>query len=160
HAEGGTTRLVIWQEEKTWRIQAWGRCSPTDCDWGKVELKCLGDHASDPVAKYGLAHWDKGFSDTYMTLRLEKEKLRAETFTCFKDKSGRSDYRSECVLTQPGLNHAANSPALLAEVNDPGQDSKSRTFLEVLAVDPPSPAKLKAGQKANVKIRYQCATAE
>ena len=37
---------------------------------------------------------------------------------------------------------------------------KTGTFLEVMAVDPTSPATLKAGNMAKVKIRYHCATAK
>ena len=68
----------------------------------------------------------------------------------WKDQSGRSDYHSVHLLKQNGSNS-------LASITQPAKNT--RTFLEVIAVDPPTTATLKAGEKANVKIRYQSATA-
>ena len=92
--EQGLTRLSIKQENGNWIIQAWGKCHPRDCDWGKTELKLLGDSITDKSAKYAFACWNHGFKDSYITLRFDKGVLVAEVFNFFKDKSKRSAYRS------------------------------------------------------------------
>ena len=48
--------------------------------------------------KYGFASWDHKFADTHLTLRLEKGELVVESYTVFKDKSGRSNYRSKATF--------------------------------------------------------------
>jgi hypothetical protein len=87
------TRVVVSQHKDSCSVEAWGDCKPTDCDWGKVELKLLGDFVGDKLPRYGFAHWDAGFADNYMTLRMENSVLVAEVFTFFKDGSQRSNYR-------------------------------------------------------------------
>jgi len=87
------TRLQIKAEGDSWVIQAWGKCHPTDCDWGKAPLHVLGDSPGDKEMKYGLAHWDHKFADAYITLHFEKGELVPETYEVYKDKSGRSNFR-------------------------------------------------------------------
>lgn len=91
---GGVTRLEVEKKGDGWAIQAWGKCHPTDCDWGKAPLHLLADFG-DTEMKYGLAHWDAGFSEKHATLRADKGELVVETYTVYKDKSGRSNYRSK-----------------------------------------------------------------
>ena len=62
---------------------------------GKTNLTFLGDSVESKVLPYGFATRDAGFAVKYQTLRMEKGELVVETFTIFKDKSGRSNYRSE-----------------------------------------------------------------
>ncbi len=89
----GLTRLEISKKDKAWAIQAWGATMPVESDIGKVTLHVLGDSVGDKKMKYGFASWDKKFADTHLTLRLEQDELVVETFTVFKDESGRSNYR-------------------------------------------------------------------
>jgi hypothetical protein len=79
-------------------VQAWANCEPTECDWGTVTLKLLGNSIEDKSPRYGFAHWDPGFADIYLTLRIENTVLVVEEFTCFKDKSGRLDVHSAYSL--------------------------------------------------------------
>jgi hypothetical protein len=90
----GLTRLEIEKKGDAWVIRAWGKCHPTDCDWGKVTLHLLGDSVSDKQMKHGLAQWDHKFKDSHLTLRLEQGELVVVSFDVFKDGSGRSNYRS------------------------------------------------------------------
>jgi len=89
------TRLEIEERGAAWAIQAWGRCHPTDCDWGETPLHLLGDSVDDKVMKYGFAHWNKNFCETYMVLDLKNDELLVETHVVFRDASGRSNYRSK-----------------------------------------------------------------
>jgi hypothetical protein len=87
-------KLEITREGNDLRIQAWGKCTPTDCDWGVVPLHLLGDSISARDLPYGFATWDQNFKVSHMVLHLEKGVLIAEDYSIFTDKSGRSNYRS------------------------------------------------------------------
>lgn len=90
----GVTRLSISEAEGGWTVHAWGKCHPSDCDWGIVMLNVLGDSIKDKSPRYGHAYWDSGFSGTHLTLRAEGEELAADFYTIFKDGSDRANYRS------------------------------------------------------------------
>ena len=90
----GVTRLEIKAGEKAATLQAWGKCSPEDCDWGATTLHLLGNTVSDRDLPYGFASWDHRFKVAHMTLRIEKGVLVAELFDIFTDDSGRSNFRS------------------------------------------------------------------
>jgi thiol-disulfide isomerase/thioredoxin len=87
----------------------------------------------------GVSH---GFSDLYMNLRPDQDELAVETFTCFKDKSGRANYHSLYKLQRVG--DAAPVPV--------GNEVSS---VEVISVEPAT-GTLQAGDRAIVKIRYKC----
>ena len=96
--QGGLTRVVVTNDAKadTWKIQAWGECLPTDCDWGTIDLQVLGDAVTRKPIKYGFAHWAPSFADKFMTLRIEKGMLLVEVFTIFKD--GRANFLSTAKM--------------------------------------------------------------
>jgi hypothetical protein len=48
-------RLVISEGDGLCNAQAWAECQPSDCDWGKTELKLVGDSVDDRVPRYGFA---------------------------------------------------------------------------------------------------------
>ena len=50
---GGITRLVVYQEADQLYVHAWGKCHPTDCDWGSEKVTVAGNSAS--------VNWDQGF---------------------------------------------------------------------------------------------------
>jgi len=88
------TRINISGTKGTWTIQAWARCTPGECDWGKVPLKLLGDSILDDSPRYGLARWDWGFKETVMTLRTNGKELVLEKFDCFQDDWSWANYHS------------------------------------------------------------------
>ena len=90
----GLKRLAVAKKDDTWSIEAWGSGGGGEIPWGKTSLALLGDSAGSKDLPYGFASWDPGFAVTHLTLRLEKDELVVDTFTIFKDKSGRSNYRS------------------------------------------------------------------
>jgi hypothetical protein len=92
--DAGMPRLEITGKGNKLKIQAWGKCQPTDCDWGAVPLNLLGETVSAQELPYGFATWDQKFKVAHMTLRLEKNDLVVETYDIFTDDSGRSNYRT------------------------------------------------------------------
>jgi hypothetical protein len=93
---GGVTKLLIAEGKLGRTIQAWGRCRPTDCDWGATPLAMFGYGTP-----YRFATWDPKFKDTYMILRPEKDEIAAEIFYVYKDGSRRPNYRVEYRFKRP-----------------------------------------------------------
>ena len=90
---GGLTRLEVSKKDKGWEIQTWAAAKPMERELGKATLHLLADSVGEKQMKYGFASRDSKFADTHLTLRLENGELVVESFTVFKDGSGRSNYR-------------------------------------------------------------------
>ena len=96
---GGITRIVIWQDSDGLKVEAWGKCLPTDCDWGAVPVHKIA--GSVDILKnagrfdYLFAIWSFAFKDTYVNFKLSDDpepKLIVTDISIFKDKSKRPDY--------------------------------------------------------------------
>ena len=71
-------------------VHIWGKCQPTDCDWG-IETTDISD-ASDGTLNLV---WDQGFAiKTQELILLSDGRLKVKTFCHFTDNSGRLDYES------------------------------------------------------------------
>ena len=75
-----------------WKIKAWGKCHPTDCFWGEVNIALLGSSVIDKAVGYGLATWDFNISTVFLTVKLDGDKLIVQNYSIFKDNSERSNY--------------------------------------------------------------------
>ncbi len=74
----GITRLVIEQDRSQLSVRAFGKCAPTDCDWGVEKGSVVGNE--------GHVTWDQGFALRKMVLTLEGDnKLKAVVDTVFND---------------------------------------------------------------------------
>ena len=94
-ATRGTTKIAIHEKDGATLIRAFGACSPTDCDLGSTDFHMLGDSVQSTKLPYGFATWDSGFAVSHFTLKLENDTMSVSTFTIFKDKSKRTNYRSD-----------------------------------------------------------------
>ncbi len=92
---GLTTLSVRSAGQAVW-VHAWGRCHPTDCDWGEVTASAFAlgveanpaNHAQKITAVY-----QTSFSNTLLTLTPSgDDALMADTETRFTDNSGRLSY--------------------------------------------------------------------
>lgn len=92
----GITALKIDVHGTTVRLQAWGACEPTECDWGKVQATAyasgisadLGQSASVLSAVFG-----QDFKETFLYITLQKgDRIKVHSLTRFTDHSGRSNY--------------------------------------------------------------------
>jgi hypothetical protein len=92
----GLTNLQIDVRGRRLRIQAWGKCHPTDCAWGyAVGTVHAASVEANPVenAEAITTLYITSFSQTILIIRpLEGDRLRVEVFTKFTDESGRADY--------------------------------------------------------------------
>jgi hypothetical protein len=101
--EGGLTKLTISRDKDSWKIEGWGKCEPSDCEWGKVPFNLIGTSIGDKSFDIGFATWEfegatKVDMKSFMTVKLVGKKLLVEKITIFTDDSGRSNYRSINLL--------------------------------------------------------------
>lgn len=101
----GLTALNIVLGAAGFEVQGFGQCHPTDCDWGFTALNFPDDSTGDTNITRGEAVWDFGFSETTLVIHLEGDQLVAETYTIFKDDSGRPNYRALYLMrrSQPSV---------------------------------------------------------
>lgn len=85
---GIMTHISVNQQFDKALVHAWGRCCPTDCDWGIARTQ-------SSEAYYGSleVEWPSKFSVRSATLTVEgRGRLQVKTKVHFTDDSGRSDY--------------------------------------------------------------------
>jgi len=90
--DGGLVKLIISQTEGRFQVQGFGKCHPTDCDWGKTSLDFLGTDVSDKTPDSGIATWNFGFMDSTLHIVKNNDQLLAQIYNVFKDNSGRENY--------------------------------------------------------------------
>jgi hypothetical protein len=84
------TRLSIGVDGSAVSVHAWGKCDPTDCDWGLTS----GNTDAWVSSKQITAIWIQSFAIRNQTLTyLEDGRLLVTTDTHFTDGSKRPDYR-------------------------------------------------------------------
>jgi hypothetical protein len=92
----GITTLVIDGNARNLTMQAWGKCHPNDCDWGKVEAYPYAPDVSSPLemtAKAASAIFTTSFSQTLVIVKpAGNNMIRAEVFTRFTGYSNRNNY--------------------------------------------------------------------
>jgi len=81
----GNTKLEIRQHGDKVTVHAWGKCHPTDCDWGE-ETGTLRKNTAFLV-------WDQGFVVRKMTLTLQGNDLTVVTDSTYRDDRPRRQSR-------------------------------------------------------------------
>ena len=101
---GGVTRLQITTSGTSVNVHAWGKCHPTDCDWGTMAGHAYGPNASSNIVATAQAItvvFTTSFSETIMTIRpAGTNRLGVTTYTRFTDTSGRSAYVSNYIFVR------------------------------------------------------------
>jgi hypothetical protein len=82
---GGTTRVDIYQQYDQVMVHGYGKCTPTDCDWGTTSAYLEGSTL--------FAEFEFSFLVTRMAMTREEDRLRVYSVNTFTDGSGR-DYNS------------------------------------------------------------------
>lgn len=92
---GGVTRLVITSAGgNKLNIQVFGKCHPTDCDWGTTSVTTYGINVEDKNHTYATANYNKGFANTLLTLNHAGSQIMLQSYTQFLDNSSRQNYYS------------------------------------------------------------------
>jgi hypothetical protein len=87
-------------------VHAFGVCSPTPCDWGKVRTVTFGSSISSAVGNNSLAPYVFGFKKTQLAITYHRSAKGVQTLTVrsyneFTDGSGRSNYAKTETLVRP-----------------------------------------------------------
>lgn len=105
----GITKVVIHNNDE-FSISAYGKCHPTDCEWGKVKVHEIAASidVNDNIIPfdYLLAIWEmdgaiKNAMTIIMKITVEtgpKPKLHIEAITIFNDDRDSSDYHSYYIM--------------------------------------------------------------
>lgn len=98
---GGITRLMLFDDDT---VNVWGKCHPTDCDWGTESIAAYGSTAdSDLVKSAGVmsAVYVKNHAVTILIIKpLTNDRLSVEVFTRFTDRTGRTAYAAKYIMVR------------------------------------------------------------
>ncbi len=144
----GITRIKIKRMGGAITVQAWGSCSPSDCDWGAVSATPYAGSASsdalgDTVSL--VATFDQSFGEKALVLTLEGSKLVANLYTKFTDGSGRSSYATRETFTEQAI-FTPLIPGIGALVTAPP------TNQDCISFNPNEAVAAKAGSRWKVKV--------
>jgi len=91
----GITTLEINVSGNTVNVQAWGSCTPQDCDWGTVKALAYAPNVSSDVSKTAealTAKFETDFSEILLVIKPARgQGLQVDAFTHFT-KDNRTDY--------------------------------------------------------------------
>lgn len=91
----GVTRLVVTSAGgNNLNIQVFGKCHPTDCEWGTKPLVTYGINIQDTNHNYATANYNQGFSNSLLSLSYGGSEVMLQGYTQFLDNSGRQNYYS------------------------------------------------------------------
>jgi hypothetical protein len=93
----GISKLDIAIMGTSAQVQGWGKCHPTDCDWGTVQAQAFASGVSSDLASGAdtlIAVFDAGFSETTLVIEPAGDRLKVDSYDRFTDNSGRSNYLS------------------------------------------------------------------
>ena len=93
------TRVTLTADDQ---IHVWGKCHPSDCDWGLVPVDTYGPNVDADLqtsAKSVSAIYLPGFARTFVIVKpLDENKIQVDVFTKFTDRSGRTPYMIRQIL--------------------------------------------------------------
>lgn len=100
----GITRLVVTAPQpNVLKIQVFGKCQPTDCNWGTTQLTTYGTSVQDADSKAATATYKQSFANSFLTMALRgnKNQMLLQSFTQFTDNSGRQNYFAQYGFKRP-----------------------------------------------------------
>lgn len=100
-ATSGITRVNVTRSgDGPLTVQVFGRCHPTDCDWGSAPVLTYGASVSDTNHLTATAVYAKGYSNTTLVMTFTRGRLDVQALTQFTDGSGRQNYASRAAFTR------------------------------------------------------------
>ena len=90
----GLTKVVVTTDGSKYFVQGFGKCTPTDCDWGTKDLNFLGYVSDRENFEWAMAIWDHSFKQTYLILHMQGTVMVVDGFDIYAPDDGRTSYRS------------------------------------------------------------------
>jgi hypothetical protein len=81
----------------------WGKCHPSDCDWGEQAAQVFTPNVGVPVeagADKAIVEFDHPGAQTMLLLETSSGELSFKTFVIFTDNSNRSNYHAPSRLAR------------------------------------------------------------
>ena len=79
------TKLKIYKAGSRVKVHAWGKCHPSDCNWGVKNAYVINSKKIE-------VFWDQGFVRRRMVVRkVGLNRVKVRTFSHYADGSGRAD---------------------------------------------------------------------
>ncbi|MBK8542123.1 MAG: hypothetical protein IPL62_00285 [Caulobacteraceae bacterium] len=100
------TRVSVQRTRTGLRVNVFGRCHPSDCDWGAVNATAFASRAGGDLERDAdvlMATYTQGFARKTVLLRLNGANIAYEVFTELTDRSGRANYRTSGRLVHDGV---------------------------------------------------------
>ncbi len=94
----GLVSVVLTAQGNVLKVQCFGSCVPTPCNWGVITGTAYAENVTATPAIAFSAMYDFKFKATIVTGYLDRGCLIVETFDTFKDGSGRSNYYSRYYM--------------------------------------------------------------
>jgi len=100
----GITALNIQVRGANVRVRGWGRCHPTNCDWGWANAYAYAPSVSSNLisqARVLSAIFHTNSGQKLMIIRpVGRGRLQVKVFTRFTDRSGRTNYEADYTFTR------------------------------------------------------------
>jgi hypothetical protein len=100
HATRDIVKVVISASGTALKVDLFGACVPTPCNWGSVSAIGYAASVSSGPAVAFSAHYKFSFSEVIVVGHLQGKQLALETFTQFTDGSGRSNLYTSDQMTK------------------------------------------------------------
>jgi hypothetical protein len=118
----GITNLDISVMGSNAKVHAWGKCHPTDCDWGIVKAEAFGPSVSSDLlsgADTLIAVFTTSFSETTLVIKPAGNRLKVDSYDRFLDNSGRANYLASYTFQKAAPGGATPGPG--GETPGPGE---------------------------------------
>jgi hypothetical protein len=133
-ATRGNTRLHVRFDGTKLMVQMWGRCHPTECDWGETAA------FQDPKDNSTWVTWTTGFSVTSQKLTLLPDgNLELAGHTHYTDSSGRADRDTKEIFVKGLVHDWSDTAKGQPRVPTPPPPAVPPTPPPVIKKNPPPP---------------------
>lgn len=138
-ATQGITRLEITRSGNTYRVHAWGKCLPRDCDWGSVTAAAFGSSVRSPNPVVLKAVFSQSTSEQTLVLRQQGAQISAELLTQFRAAraAGRANYAASYrfVATQGTSTAQTTTPTQSPAPSAPAAKGRFRVVITGFTVN-------------------------
>ena len=108
-------------------IQVYGKCHPSDCDWGISELHLYGENISDSDYQFAKTTYDQSFKENTITMELRDDnRLMVDSFSRFYNGSRENYHKYDIFRKVEDQTSGCEQPDLVvSNIERPEYDNGS-----------------------------------